>query len=239
MVFVSWSTFSQSPCTLLAKILTKAYMPSPSPETKKIDPRVPWNKGRAVGIRKPFKIKELRIIRDFLIDQGRLRDAVLLSVAFDTLLRASDVLALRVENIIYDDGTIRELFTIREQKTKKQVEVELLPETRRFLYQWINKAEDGPKLPQDFLFPGKYPGTALSRVHYSRLVKSWASLAHLRSEEFSTHSLRRSRSTEVVLRTGNARAAQLLLNHSSLQMTERYLNIESDEAREIARHVKL
>jgi integrase len=54
---------------------------------------------------------------------------------------------------------------------------------------------------------------------------------------FGTHSLRRTKATLIYRRTGNLRAVQLLLGHTKIESTVRYLGIEVGDALAIAEQV--
>jgi integrase len=71
------------------------------------------------------------------------------------------------------------------------------------------------------------------------VVKSWLSLIGLLPEDYGTHSLRRTKATLIYKRTKNLRAVQLLLGHSKLESTVRYLGIEVDDALEIAEQTEV
>jgi len=66
--------------------------------------------------------------------------------------------------------------------------------------------------------------------HYNRLVDRWVALIGLDPSAFGTHSLRRTEVALVYKRTGNIRACHLLLGHTKLESTVRYLGIEVDDA---------
>ena len=55
--------------------------------------------------------------------------------------------------------------------------------------------------------------------------------------KFGTHSLRRTKATLIYRRTGNLRAVQLLLGHTKIESTVRYLGVEIDDAIEIAEKI--
>ena len=71
---------------------------------------------------------------------------------------------------------------------------------------------------------------------YARLVSSWLQRC-LDPRFFGTHSLRRTKATLIYRRTGNLRAVQLLLGHTKIESTVRYLGIEVDDALAIAEQV--
>jgi integrase len=74
---------------------------------------------------------------------------------------------------------------------------------------------------------------------YARLVSEWIASIGLDSRLYGTHSLRRTKATLIYRRTGNLRAVQLLLGHTKIESTVRYLGIEVDDALAIAEQVDL
>ena len=72
---------------------------------------------------------------------------------------------------------------------------------------------------------------------YARLVSEWIGSVGLDPRLFGTHSLRRTKATLIYRRTGNLRAVQLLLGHTKIESTVRYLGIEVDDALAIAEQV--
>jgi integrase len=74
---------------------------------------------------------------------------------------------------------------------------------------------------------------------YARLVSEWIDSIGLDSRLYGTHSLRRTKATLIYRRTGNLRAVQLLLGHTKIESTVRYLGIEVDDALAIAEQVDL
>jgi integrase len=96
-----------------------------------------------------------------------------------------------------------------------------------------------PKKPGDFLFPGRRPGCSMTTRQYARLVAEWIGGIGLDPHLFGTHSLRRTKATLIYRRTGNLRAVQLLLGHTKIESTVRYLGIEVDDALAIAEQVDI
>ena len=94
------------------------------------------------------------------------------------------------------------------------------------------------KRPGEFLFTGyRAPDRSMTTRQYARLVSDWISGAGLDPRHFGTHSLRRTKATLIYRRTGNLRAVQLLLGHTKIESTVRYLGIEVDDALAIAEQV--
>ena len=90
----------------------------------------------------------------------------------------------------------------------------------------------------EFLFAG-HRGTehGMTTRQYARLVSGWIGSVGLDPKRFGTHSLRRTKATLIYRRTGNLRAVQLLLGHTKIESTVRYLGIEVDDALAIAEQV--
>jgi integrase len=79
-----------------------------------------------------------------------------------------------------------------------------------------------------YLFAGRgHPDCHLSTRQYARLVDDWIMLAGLDPLQFGTHSLRRTKATLIYRKTGNLRAVQLLLGHTKIESTVRYLGVRS------------
>jgi integrase len=74
---------------------------------------------------------------------------------------------------------------------------------------------------------------------YARLVGEWIAGIGLGPHMYGTHSLRRTKATLIYRRTGNLRAVQLLLGHTRVESTVRYLGIEVDDALAIAEQVEV
>jgi integrase len=96
------------------------------------------------------------------------------------------------------------------------------------------------KNPGEFLFGGRcgLPRSITTR-QYARLVSEWVVSIGLDPHKFGTHSLRRTKATLIYRRTGNLRAVQLLLGHTKIESTARYLGIEVDDALTIAEQVDI
>jgi integrase len=94
------------------------------------------------------------------------------------------------------------------------------------------------KKPGDRLFTGRRdPASSLTTRQYARLLSGWLADIGLDPHLFGTHSLRRTKATLIYRRTGNLRAVQLLLGHTKIESTVRYLGIEVDDALAIAERV--
>jgi integrase len=93
-------------------------------------------------------------------------------------------------------------------------------------------------VPGEFLLGGRRNRKqCITTRQYARLVSGWIASIGLDPHFFGTHSLRRTKATLIYRRTGNLRAVQLLLGHTKIESTVRYLGIEVDDALAIAEQV--
>ena len=123
----------------------------------------------------------------------------------------------------------------QENDEGDEVEFEVTEQARRSIASWIERKK---LASDDWLFPSRqWPGRHLSTRQYSRLVKWWVELIGLQPSGYGTHSLRRTKVCLLYKKTGNLRACQLLLGHTKLESTVRYLGIEVDDALAIAEQV--
>ena len=198
--------------------------------------RTPWNKGKLIGQRPPLKQQEVWSIRVRLQMADKVRDLALFNLAIDSKLRSCDLIKLRLRDISAGGG-IAHRAMIMQQKTGQPVQFEITEQTRKSLRNWIR--EKGIRL-DGYLFSSRVrPSYHLSTRQYSRLVKGWVSLIGLEPALYGTHSLRRTKVTLIYKRTKNLRAIQLLLGHSSLESTVRYLGVEVDDALEMAEQTEV
>jgi integrase len=124
---------------------------------------------------------------------------------------------------------------VRQKKTGRPVKFELTDQTRQAVDDYLKTAG---KKSGDFLFTGRRgDGRCITTRQYARLVSEWIANVGLDSKLFGTHSLRRTKATLIYRRTGNLRAVQLLLGHTKIESTVRYLGIEVDDALSIAEQV--
>jgi integrase len=168
--------------------------------------------------------------------QGRLRDLALFNLAIDSKLRGCDVVAVRVDDVA-PSGYAMDRATIRQRKTGRPVRFELTDQTRIAIDEYLRLA--GRK-PGQLLFAGRRDGTrGLTTRQYARLVQEWVAGIGLDPAKFGTHSLRRTKAVLIYRRAGNLRAVQLLLGHTKIESTVRYLGIEVDDAIEIAEKIDI
>jgi integrase len=196
--------------------------------------RMPWNKGKLIGAKPPLRPKHVWSIRTRLLVEGRTRDLAMFNLAIDSKLRGCDVVALKVEDVA-PNGYAIDRATVRQKKTGRPVKFELTDQTRQAVDDNLKAAS---KKCGELLFTGRRGiGQGMTTRQYARLVSEWVACIGLDPKLFGTHSLRRTKATLIYRRTGNLRAVQLLLGHTKIESTVRYLGIEVDDALSIAEQV--
>jgi integrase len=196
----------------------------------------PWNKGKLVGQKAPFKLKEIWAIRVRLQIYARTRELALFDLGIDSKLRACDLVKLQVRDIAHGDRTAARAIVI-QKKTSRPVQFEITEQTRSALAAWIKLS--GLR-SDDYLFPSRIRASPhLSTRQYARIVDSWVEEIGLDPAAYGTHSIRRTKATLIYRRTKNLRAVQLLLGHTKLESTVRYLGIEVEDALELSEQTEV
>ena len=198
--------------------------------------REPWNKGKVVGQKAPLKLKDIWAIRVRLELGERKRELALFNLAIDSKLRSCDLVRLRVRDIAHGDR-IAARAIILQQRTQRPVQFEITEATRKAVFVWIRCA--GLK-SEDFLFPSRLRGSPhLSTRQYARIVEAWVKEIGLDPSAYGTHTMRRTKASMIYRRTKNIRAVQLLLGHTKLESTVRYLGIEVEDALELSEQTEI
>ena len=180
--------------------------------------RKAWNRGRLVGQKRPLLPKQVWTIRARLELAGNLRDLALFNLAIDSKLRGCDLVRLRKSDLVVGDR-VRERVTIVQSKTNRPVQFEVSENTRDTLAAWLDQPE---MLGCRYLFPSRFHASPhISTRQYARLVRDWVSAIGLEPSGYGTHSLRRTKASEIYRKTGNLRAVQLLLGHTKVDSTVR------------------
>jgi len=157
-------------------------------------------------------------------------------LAIDSKLRGCDVVKIRISELV-SGGRVRTRATVTQQKTGRPVQFELLEAARSSLEAWLERR--GGAL-DDYAFPSrtnheKHIGTR----QYAMLVDEWVSAIGLRREDYGAHSLRRTKASIIYKATGNLRAVQLLLGHTKIESTVRYLGVDVEDVLTVAEHTEV
>jgi integrase len=168
--------------------------------------------------------------------EGRVRELALFNLGIDSKLRGCDLVALKVRDVCHGEQVAARAIVL-QHKTQRPVQFEITAATREVLAAWIKQA--GLR-SDDFLFPSRlHESPHLGTRQYARILGHWVTELGLDRADYGTHSMRRTKATLIYRRTKNLRAVQLLLGHSKLESTVRYLGIEVDDALEISEQTEI
>ncbi|MCK0104244.1 tyrosine-type recombinase/integrase [Pseudohalocynthiibacter sp. F2068] len=195
-----------------------------------------WNKGRIVGQKRPLLPKHVWAIRVRLEIANNHRELALFNLAIDSKLRGCDLVKLKVADV-FVAGQIKERTSIIQSKTQKPVCFEITEGTRKSLQRWMGESL---MIGSEFLWPGRFHERLhISTRQYARLVRGWVKSIGLEPSSYGTHSMRRTKVSQIYKKTGNLRAVQLLLGHTKMDSTVRYLGVELEDALVIAEAVEI
>jgi len=197
--------------------------------------QIAWNKNKLIGQKLPLKPEQIWSIRVRLEMLNNIRDLALFNLALDSKLRSCDLLKLTVRDIARGEGILSRTQVI-QQKTKRPVQFEITKKTKLSLQSLI----DYDETCHDYLFKGQPLRTEhLSTRQYARIVDDWVTSIGLDKNAYGTHSMRRTKASIIYKKTKNLRAVQILLGHTKLESTVRYLGVEVDDALEISEHIEI
>jgi len=197
---------------------------------------VPCNKGKLYGQKRPLKPQEIWAIRIRLQIEEKTRELALFNLAIDSKLRGCDLVALRVSDIV-QGGRVQSRARVIQKKTQQPVQFEITGQVRQSIENLIVESN---LTTQDYLFQSRIKTSPhISTRQYARIVEGWVLSIGLDPTLYGTHSLRRTKAALIYRRTKNLRAVQLLLGHTKLESTVRYLGIDVDDALELSEQTEV
>ena len=163
----------------------------------------------------------------FSIARDAFETGPLFDLAIDSKLRGCDLVKIRIHDVVAGPE-VRTRSTVIQQKTRRPVQFEITSDVRASLLAWLQRRGGSV---EDYAFPSRIDDAKhMSTRQYARLVDEWVTAVGLRAEEYGTHSLRRTKASMIYRATGNIRAIQILLGHSKIENTVRYLGVDVEDA---------
>ena len=195
-----------------------------------------WNQGLILGQKRALLPKHVWAIRARLELAQDHRDLALFNLAIDSKLRGCDLVALKVSDVFHY-GRVKDRTSVVQSKTGTPVQFEITPVARESLTTWLAK----PLMAgTEYLWPSRiHSRPFISTRQYARLLKKWIKSIDLEPSAYGTHSMRRTKAAQIYKKTGNLRAVQLLLGHTKMDSTVRYLGIDLEDALEISESIEI
>ena len=188
--------------------------------------------------KRPLSERQVKSLRK-LVEGNELHE-LLLNLSVDLMLRGGDLLQLRVSDVLTESGTVKSEVKIKQQKTNKTtLSIPLSKNSINVIKKYIVGRD-----MDDFVFRSQFShftNKPLSIFQYSRIVKKWMG-EHLGLDDvssFSTHSLRKTKSSAIYQKTQSVEIVRRLLGQSSVTATSAYLGIEDSDALEVARTINI
>lgn len=185
---------------------------------------IPWNKNKSVGQKKPLTSDQIQELKNHLSRQDSLRDLALFTFQIDTMLRSSDVIKLKVEDVKDIDDKIKKELNIQQKKTRKPHIVALSEETAIILENYIHMEK---------LTNWLFPGNKGKHIHYKThwlLWKGWLRVLNEDPSDGGTHSGRRTMAKIIWDQTKDAKLLRELLGHKDVGSTTHYMGTNKREA---------
>ena len=185
---------------------------------------------RAEPIRDAAKLKDYL---SYYKKQGEYRNHVLVNLGVHTALRISDILKLGT-NDVYDfkRRKVKETISVKEKKTGKTKLVALHPNAIKALYSYLHLAT--PNMP---LIMNKSTLAPISRQHAHRIVSEAAKAVNI-PHKVSCHSLRKTFGYHSWQKGTSPVVLMAIYNHSSYNVTRKYLGVEQDDQNEAYRSLR-
>jgi len=200
-------------------------------QPKLISIQRPGTPGSRLARRKRSKLRKSGRSGSICRTVASRENRALFDLAIDSKLRGCDLVKIRIGDVAAG-SEIRKRTTVIQQKTGRPVQFEITETARESLTAWLDIR--GGAI-DDFLFPSRLARCPhLGTRQYARLVNEWVEAIGLPPEEYGTHSLRRTKASLIYKKTGNLRAVQILLGHTKIESTVRYLGVDVEDALSLA-----
>jgi len=185
--------------------------------------------------------KKIAQIKNLLRGQQRYRDLLLFVVGINSVLRISDLLDLRIEHFIDNQGRIKQRFEIHEQKRGKRHKVVINNSIKETFEEYMDAYQGVVDNPDHFVFfntKSNNFSVPIKRGQAWKFITSICQEVGLRGN-YGTHSLRKTWGYHARLQGVDLALIMHKLNHSSIATTKRYLGITDDELQEVVQRLNL
>jgi len=182
------------------------------------------------------KLKILAIKRN-LKEEKNPRNYLLFSMGCNLALRISDLLSLRVKDVIDSKGDIKTYLFIKESKTGRPAKIYLNNTVKEALTYYLNKSKGID--PDSYLFKSERSNKKLDRVRAWGLIQKWTSDVGLEAERYGTHTLRKTWGYQARMQGASIEQISEKYGHKSVTVTRRYIGISQEEINQIEKEVEI
>jgi len=179
--------------------------------------------------------KKILAIKRNLKESGNIRNYLLFVMGINTALRISDLLALRVADVIDRKGEIKDYLFIKEKKTGRNAKIYLNEAVKQALSQYLESAKTID--PGDYLFKSERSNKPLERVRVWMMIQEWIKEVGLEGERYGTHSLRKTWGYQARKQGASIEQISEKLGHRSVTVTKRYIGINQEEINNIEKEI--
>lgn len=190
----------------------------------------------------PLKnIKDINRIKTYLRGKKNPRDYMLFTVGINVGLRAGDLLSLRIEDILAEDGKIKDSVTLYEEKTNKRRNFTLNNSSKEALELYLQFLETFDS--KDWLFKSRKGSEHLTVESAHKIIKTLARDLNIKGN-YGTHTLRKTFAYHTYINNVKENPSilqtlQKVLNHSTPSVTLRYIGITKEVITDLYNNLNL
>ena len=187
--------------------------------------------------KQPLNENQVKTLRKLV--ENKPLHSLLLNLSVDLMLRSSDLLSLKVKDVINESGSIKTEVKVKQLKTgKTTLNMPLSKNSTAVIKKHLVDKEQ-----EEFIFMGQmghFMRKPITSQHYARIVKSWMRKLGVEDvSDYSTHSMRKTKASVIYEQTHNVDAVRRLLGQSSIQSTSAYLGVSDNSALDLARNINI
>jgi integrase len=182
------------------------------------------------------RMKILAIKRN-LKEESNPRNYLLFVMGCNIALRISDLLSLKVKDVIDSKGDIKKYLHIKEKKTGRPATIYLNNTVREALIYYLNKSKAID--PDSYLFKSERSNKRLDRVRSWGLIQEWTKAVGLEGERYGTHTLRKTWGYQARKQGLSIEQISEKLGHKSVTVTRRYIGISQEEINQVEKEVEI
>ena len=187
--------------------------------------------------KKPLNENQVKTLRKLVADKPL--QSLLLNLGCDLMLRAQDLLQMKISSVMNESGTPKTEVKVKQKKTgKTTLSIPLSPNSTKVIKEFLSERQ-----LNDFIFTGQmshFTRKPISTQQYAKIVKKWLREIGVEDvSQYSTHSMRKTKATVIYNKTRNIDAVRRLLGQSSVTATSAYIGTSDNSALELARNINV